>query len=47
VQFATPLPHDEERIDTYHDSESLWYHTMENLFSEQPMLGLAPHDLEA
>jgi hypothetical protein len=47
VEFATPLPHDEERIDAYHDGEPLRYHTMENLLEDQPVPGLAPHDLEA
>jgi hypothetical protein len=47
VEFATPLSHDEERIDAYHDDEPLRYHTMENLLDNQPVLGLAPHDLEA
>jgi hypothetical protein len=47
VEFATPLSHDEERIDAYHDGEPLWYCTMENLLGDQPMPGLAPHDLEA
>jgi hypothetical protein len=47
VEFATPLPHDEECIDAYHDGEPLWYRTMENLLGDQPVLGLAPHDLEA
>jgi hypothetical protein len=47
VEFATPLSHDEERIDTYYDGEPLWYRMMENLFSDQPVLGLVPHDLEA
>jgi hypothetical protein len=47
VKFATPLSHDEERIDTYHDGESLWYHMMENLLGDQPMPRLVPHDLEA
>jgi hypothetical protein len=47
VEFATPLPHDEERIDAYHDGEPLWYRTMENLLGDQPVPGLAPHDLEA
>jgi hypothetical protein len=28
VEFATPLSHDEERIDVYHDGESLRYRTM-------------------
>jgi hypothetical protein len=47
VKFATPLPHDEERIDAYHDGEPLRYRTMENLLDDQPVAGLAPHDLEA
>jgi hypothetical protein len=46
VEFATPLSHDEERIDTYHDDESLQYRTMENLLSDQPVSGVVPHDLE-
>jgi hypothetical protein len=46
VKFATPLSHDEERIDTYHDGEPLWYRTMKNLLDDQPMPGLVPHDLE-
>jgi hypothetical protein len=41
------LPHDEERIDAYHDGEPLRYRTMENLLGDQPVPGLAPHDLEA
>jgi hypothetical protein len=47
VEFATPLPHDEERIDAYHDGEPLRYRMMGNLLGDQPVLGLAPHDLEA
>jgi hypothetical protein len=47
VEFATPLPQDEERIDAYHDDEPLRYRTMENLLDDQPVPGLAPHDLEA
>jgi hypothetical protein len=47
VEFATPLSHDEERIDVYHDSEPLQYRTMENLLGDQPVPGLVPHDLEA
>jgi hypothetical protein len=47
VEFATPLSHDEERIDAYHDSEPLRYRTMENLLGDQPVPGLASHDLEA
>jgi hypothetical protein len=47
VEFATLLPHDEECIDAYHDGEPLRYRTMENLLGDQPVPGLAPHDLEA
>jgi hypothetical protein len=47
VEFATPLSHDEECIDVYHDGESLRYRTMENLLGDQPVSGLVPHDLEA
>jgi hypothetical protein len=47
VEFATPLSHDEECIDAYHDGEPLRYHTMENLLGGQPVPGLVPHDLEA
>jgi hypothetical protein len=34
VEFDTLLSHDEERIDTYHDGEPLWYHMMENLLGD-------------
>jgi hypothetical protein len=47
IELATPLSHDEERINTYHDGEPLRYRTMENLLSNQPVPGLVPHDLEA
>jgi hypothetical protein len=47
VEFATPLSHDEERIDAYHNGEPLRYRTMENLLDDQSVSGLAPHDLEA
>jgi hypothetical protein len=47
VEFTTPFSHDEERIDTYHDDEPLRYRTMENFLDDQPVPGLAPHDLEA
>jgi hypothetical protein len=47
VEFATPLSHNEERIDAYHDGEPLRYRTMENLLGDQSVLGLIPHDLEA
>jgi hypothetical protein len=46
VKFSTPLSHDEERIDTCYDGEPLWYRMMEDLLSDQPVLGLVPHDLE-
>jgi hypothetical protein len=36
VEFATPLSHDEERIDAYHDGEPLRYRMMENLLGDQP-----------
>jgi hypothetical protein len=41
VEFATPLPHDEERIDAYHNGEPLQYRTMENLLGDQPVPVLA------
>ncbi|WVZ59949.1 hypothetical protein U9M48_010030 [Paspalum notatum var. saurae] len=47
AEFATPLSHDEERLDVYHDGEPLRYRTMENLFGDQPVPGLVPRDLEA
>jgi hypothetical protein len=47
VEFATPLSHDEERIDAYHDGDPLRYRTMENLLGDQPAPGLVPYDLEA
>jgi hypothetical protein len=40
VEFATPLSHDEERIDAYHDDEPLRYCMMENLLDDQPVPGL-------
>jgi hypothetical protein len=46
VEFATPLSHDEERIDACYDGELLQYRTMEDLLGDQPVLGLVPHDLE-
>jgi hypothetical protein len=46
VEFATPLSHDEERIDTCYDGESLRYRTMDDLLGDQPVPGLVPHDLE-
>ncbi|WVZ78040.1 hypothetical protein U9M48_025815, partial [Paspalum notatum var. saurae] len=46
AEFATPLSHDEERLDAYYDGEPLWYRTMENLFGDRPVPGLVPRDLE-
>ncbi len=46
MEFATPLSHDEERIDAYHDGELLQYRTMEDLLGDQPVPGLVPRDLE-
>jgi hypothetical protein len=46
VEFATPLSHDEERIDTCYDDEPLRYRTMEDILGDQPVPGLAPHDLD-
>jgi hypothetical protein len=45
VEFATPLSHDEERIDACYDGEPLRYRTMEDLLGDQPVPGLVPHDL--
>jgi hypothetical protein len=45
VEFATPLSHDEERIDTCYDGEPLRYRTMEDILGDQPVSGLVPHDL--
>jgi hypothetical protein len=46
VEFATPLFHDEERIDACYDGEPLRYRTMEDILGDQPVLGLVPHDLD-
>jgi hypothetical protein len=46
VEFATPLSHDEERIDACYNGEPLRYRTIEDLLSDQPVPGLVPHDLE-
>jgi hypothetical protein len=46
VEFATPLSHDEERIDTCYDGEPLRYRTMEDLLGDQSVLGLVSHDLD-
>jgi hypothetical protein len=47
VEFATPLSHDEERVDAYYDGEPLRYRTMEDLLGDQPMPRQVPHDVEA
>jgi hypothetical protein len=47
VEFTTPLSHDKERINAYHDGELLRYRTMEKLLDDQPVPGLVLHDLEA
>jgi hypothetical protein len=47
VEFATPLSHEEEHIDMYHDGKPLRYRTMENLLDDRLVPGLVPHDLEA
>jgi hypothetical protein len=47
VEFTTPLSHDEERIDAYHDGEPLRYRMIENLLDDQLVPGLILHDLEA
>jgi hypothetical protein len=46
VEFATPLSHDEERIDACYDGEPLRYHMMEDILDDQPVPGLVPHDLD-
>jgi hypothetical protein len=45
VEFATPLSHDEERIDACYDGEPLRYHMMEDILGDQPVPGLVLHDL--
>jgi len=47
VEFATPLTHDEERIDAYPDGKPLRYRTMEDLLGDHPVPGVVPHDLTA
>jgi hypothetical protein len=47
MEFTTPLSHDEERIDAYHDGEPLRYRMMEDILDDQPVPGLAPHNLDA
>jgi hypothetical protein len=47
VEFATPLSHDEERIDVYHDGEALRYRMMEDLIGDQLVPEPISRDLEA
>jgi len=47
VEFATPLSDDEDRVDAYHNDEPLRYHTLDNIFGDQPVPRLAVHDFEA
>jgi hypothetical protein len=47
VEFATPLSDDEDRINAYHDDEPLRYRTLDNIFGDQPVPGLAMHNFEA
>jgi hypothetical protein len=47
MEFTTPLSHDEERINAYHDGELLRYRMMEGILDDQPVPGLAPHNLKA
>ena len=46
MEFATPLPDDEDRVDAYHDDEPLRYRTLDNIFGDQPVPGLTVHDFE-
>jgi hypothetical protein len=46
VEFATPLFHDEERINACYDGKLLRYRTMEDILGDQPVPGLVPHDLD-
>ena len=46
MDFATPLSNDEDRVDAYHDNEPPCYHTLDNIFGDQPVPRLATHDFE-
>jgi hypothetical protein len=46
VEFATPLSHNEERIDACYDGEPLRHRMMEDLLGDQPVPRLVPHDLK-
>ena len=43
VEFATPLSNDKDHVDAYHDNEPLCYHTLDNIFGDQPIPRLAMH----
>jgi hypothetical protein len=47
VEVATPLFDNEDCVDAYHDEEPLHYRTLDNIFGNQPIPGLAMHDFEA
>ena len=47
MKFASPLTHDEERVDAWYGGEPLRYRTMDNVLGDQPVPGLVPRDLEA
>lgn len=47
MEFATPLSNDEDRVDAYHNDEPLRYRTVDNIFGDQPVPGLATRDFEA
>ena len=47
VEFATSLSDDEDHVDAYHDDEPLRYRTLDNIFGDQPVPGLAVHDFKA
>jgi hypothetical protein len=47
VEFTTPLSDDEDRVDAYHDDKPLRYRTLENIFGDQLVPGLAMHDFKA
>ncbi|KAK3121821.1 hypothetical protein QOZ80_8BG0661360 [Eleusine coracana subsp. coracana] len=46
VEFVSPLPDDDDRIDAYHDDEPLWSYTMENILGDQPSPELVQRGVE-
>ena len=46
MELITSLSNDEDHVDAYHDDEPLHYRTMDNIFGDQPVPGLATHDFE-